>query len=292
LLADIYKPPEVKYKDLEAVITTRLSYNVLPFDWRTDFVRVTEDTVLAPVTIQLRNKDLAWQEQDGVHTFTGHVLIKVTGVTGRPAPGGTVEDSIELRKADSLFKQELEGISLYQKVIPLRPGLYKIDIVVKDMNSANVGVVNHNLLVPRFPDEKLSLSSLIMAERVESVAANQVGTGSYILAGDKVRPMVTGEFVRDRDKDVNLWFQVYNLKLDEATKKPSATVELVITKNNQEVKRITEQSSQLANAAAQMTVVKSIPVKDFDPGQYSVQVRVTDNLTKDVTAGQDKFSVR
>src|SRR6266699_116279 len=45
LLADIFKPPEIKYKDLEAIITTKLSYNVLPFNWRSDFVRVTEDTV-------------------------------------------------------------------------------------------------------------------------------------------------------------------------------------------------------------------------------------------------------
>jgi len=59
LMADIFKPPEIKYKDLEAVITTKLSFNVLPFSWRTDFVRVTEDAVLTPVTILLRNKDWA-----------------------------------------------------------------------------------------------------------------------------------------------------------------------------------------------------------------------------------------
>jgi GWxTD domain-containing protein len=292
LMADIFKPPEIKYKDLEAVITTRLSYNVLPFNWRTDFVRVTEDTVLTPVTILLQNKDLAWQEQDGVHSFTGHVLIKVTGVNGRPAPGGTVEDNIELKVPDSLFKQQLDGISVYQKVIPLRPGLYKIDIVMKDMNSGNAGVVNHNLPVPRFPDEKLTLSSLIVADRIETLPPSQVGNAMFTLAGNKVRPSVNGEFVRSRDKDIKLWFQVYNLKLDEATKKPSATVELVITKNNQEVKRIVEQSTELANAAAQMTVVQSLPTSDFEPGQYSVQVKVTDNLTKDVIASQDKFTVR
>ena len=58
------------------------------------------------------------------------------------------------------------------------------------------------------------------------------------------------------------------------------------------MKRITEQSSQLANAAAQMTVIKSLTLSEFEPGQYSVQVRVTDNLTKEVTAGNDKFTVR
>ena len=91
---------------------------------------------------------------------------------------------------------------------------------------------------------------------------------------------------------MKLWFQVYNLKLDEATRKPSATVETVITKNNQEVKRTVEESSQLSNAAAQMTVVKSLALSEFEPGQYSVQVKVTDNLTKDIIASQDKFTVR
>src|SRR5438876_7390728 len=56
LYADIFKPPEIKYKDLEAVITTRLSSNVLPFNFRTDFIRVTEATVLTPITISLQNK--------------------------------------------------------------------------------------------------------------------------------------------------------------------------------------------------------------------------------------------
>jgi len=292
LFADIFKPPQIKYKDLEAVITTKLSFNVLPFDWRTDFIRVTEETVLTPVTIMLHNKDLAWQDQDSVHRFTGHVLIKVTGVNGRPAPGGTVEDSIELAIPDSLFKQQLESVSLYQKIIPLKPGLYKIDIVIKDVNSGNVGVVNHNLPVPRYPDEKLTLSSLILADRVENLAPNQVGSGPFMLGANKVRPSVNGEFQRTRDKDVNLWFQVYNLKLDEGTKKPSATVEMVFTKNNQEVKKIVEQSSELANAAAQMTVVRSLPLSDFEPGQYSVQVKVTDNLTKEVIASKDNFTVR
>jgi len=292
LMADIFKPPEIKYKDLEAVITTKLSFNVLSFGWRTDFVRVTEDAVLTPVTILLRNKDLSWQEQDGVHSFTGHVLIKVTGVNGRPAPNGTVEDSIELKIPDSLFKQQLEGSSLYQKIIPLRPGLYKIDLVVKDMNSGNVGVVNHSLPVPRYPDEKLTLSSLILADRVESLPPTQVGTGPFILGGNKVRPSVDSEFLRSRDKELNLWFQVYNLKLDEATRKPSASVEMVFTKNNQEVKKIVEQSSEFSNAAAQMTIIKSLPLSDFEPGQYSVQVRVIDNLTKDVIASKDNFTVR
>ncbi|HEY2384156.1 MAG TPA: GWxTD domain-containing protein [Terriglobia bacterium] len=292
LMANIYKPPEIKYKDLEAVITTKLSFNVLPFNYRADFVRVTEDTVLTPITIQLQNKDLAFQETEGIHRAVAHILIKITNINGRIAAGGVAEDSVAVDIPDALFKQELDGVRLYQKALPLKPGLYKMDIVVKDETSGNAGVVNQRLNVPRYPDEKLQLSSLITAQKVENLAANEVGSGPFAIGGQKVWPNVTGEFLRSRDKNVNLYFQVYNLTIDEATKKPSATVEMVITKNSQEVKKVVEQSSELANAAAQMTVVKSLPVSDFDPGQYGIQIRVTDNLTKDVIASKESFIVR
>ena len=107
-----------------------------------------------------------------------------------------------------------------------------------------------------------------------------------------MQPNVTEEFRRDRNKNASLWFQVYNLKLDEATHKPSATVEMLITRNGQEVKRTVEQSSELSNAAAQMTLSKPLQISDLEPGEYSIQVKVTDNLTKDVIASADKFTVR
>jgi len=290
LMANIFKPPEIKFKDLEAIVTTKLSFNLLPFRFRTDFVRVTEDSVLTPITILLQNKDLAFQEQQGIHRAVVHVYGKVTGVTGRVAPGGVFEDTISQDIPDALFKQSLEGAAIHQKIVPLRPGLYKLDLVVKDINSGNVGTVSQRLQVPRFPDEKLQLSSLILADLVENLPSSQIGSGSFILGSNKVRPNVNDNFRHDRP--MNLWFQVYNLKVDEASRKPSATVETLITKNGKEVKKDVEQASELSNAAAQMTLSKSIALSDFEPGEYSVQVKVTDNLTKDVIASVEKFTVR
>ena len=292
LMADVFRPPAIKFKDLEVMITTKLSFNILPFNFRTDFVRVTEETVLTPITVLLQNKDLAFQEQEGIHRALAHILIKITGINGRVASGGIVEDTIERPIAEALFKREVEGASIYQKIIPLRPGLYKIDMVVKDMNSGNVGTVNQRLQVPRFPDDKLQLSSLILANVVETLPPSEIGSGSFRIGNNRVQPNVTEEFRRDRNKNASLWFQVYNLKLDEATHKPSATVEMLITRNGQEVKRTVEQSSELSNAAAQMTLSKPLQISDLEPGEYSIQVKVTDNLTKDVIASADKFTVR
>jgi GWxTD domain-containing protein len=290
LMANIFRPPEIKFKDLEAIVTTKLSFNLLPFRFRTDFVRVTEESVLTPITILLQNKDLAYQEQQGIHRAMVHVYGKITGITGRVAPGGVFEDTISQDIPDALFKQQLEGASIHQKIVPLRPGLYKLDLVLKDINSGNVGTVSQRLQVPRYPDEKLQLSSLILADLVENLPSSQIGSGSFILGSNKVRPNVNDDFRHDHP--FNVWFQVYNLKIDEASRKPSATVETLITKNGKEVKKDVEQASELSNAAAQMTLSKSISLKDFEPGEYSVQVKVTDNLTKDVIASAEKFTVR
>jgi GWxTD domain-containing protein len=288
LMTKVFRPPDIKFKDLETIVTTRLSYNLLPFDFRTDFIRVTEESVLTPITILLQNKDLAFQEKEGIQQAMVHVYGKITGINGRVAQ--VFEDTISQDIPTALYKQALESASIHQRIVPLRPGLYKLDLVLKDINSGNVGTINTRLAVPRYPDEKLSLSSLILADTIETVPSNQIASGSFILGSSKVRPNVREEFKRDRD--LNLWFQVYNLKLDEGTHKPSATVETLISRNGQEVKRSIEQANELSSAAAQMTLEKSLPLKEFEPGEYTVQVKVTDNLTKEIIASSQKFAVR
>ena len=249
---------------------------------------MTEESVLTPVTITLQHKDLAFQEQQGIHSAKVNVFGRITGINGRVAQ--YFEDTIEQNIPSALFERALEGGSIHQRTVPLRPGLYKLDLVLKDINSGNAGVINTRLQVPRMIDDKLALSSMILADRVEELPPSQIGSGSFIFGSTKVVPNVKEEFARD--KDLKVWFQVYNLKVDEKTHKPAATVEMLITRNGQQVQKIVEESTELANAAQQMTVWKAIPLKDLEPGQYSLQLKVTDNLKNDVFSTTGKFTVK
>jgi len=290
LYSKIFKPPEIKFKDLEAIITTKLSFNLLPFDLRMDFIRVTEETVLTPITIEIPYKDLAFQEQEGIQRCQAHIFARITGVNGRLAQ--QFEETIEKALPAAEFKRALETSAKYQKPLPLRPGLYKLELVIKDINSGNVGTLSKGFNVPRIPDEKLATSSLILADRIENVPPRQVAAGPFILGSSKVMPNVKSEF--GRDQNLNLWLQVYSLKVDEATHKPSATVETLITRSGKEVKKIVEDATELSSAAQQMTLMKTLPLTGFEPGEYSVQIKVTDNLTKEViaTPGKTTFKVR
>jgi len=77
--------------------------------------------------------------------------------------------------------------------VPLRPGLYKIDVVIKDVNSGNVGVLNTRWRFSAMPDEKFDASSLILADQIEPVSSKDVGVGQFVLGSTKVRPKLDGE---------------------------------------------------------------------------------------------------
>src|SRR5713101_7765517 len=63
-----FRPPQVKYKDLEALVTARIVRDQVHFAYRTDFLKVTNDTVLVPVTVQIPNNQLSFDSKDGVHS--------------------------------------------------------------------------------------------------------------------------------------------------------------------------------------------------------------------------------
>src|SRR5712692_1293696 len=231
-----FRPPQVKYKDLEALVTARIVRDQVHFAYRTDFLKVTNDTVLVPVTVQIPNNQLSFDSKDGVHSATLNIFGRVSTLTGRVVQ--TFEDPVSRDFPDSLFQRSLKLQSIYQKAVPLRPGLYRLDIVIKDVKSGNVGVVNTRLQVPRYGDESLEASSLILADQLEHVPAKQIGTGQFVLGSSKVRPKLDGEF--PSDIKLGIYMQVYNLKPDEKTHKSNATFQYTVKKGNEQVMQFKE----------------------------------------------------
>jgi GWxTD domain-containing protein len=284
----LQRPPQIKFKDLETVVNTKLSYNLLPFDYRTDFIKITEDTVLTPITIQIDNKNMTFQNKEGVQRAAVNIYGRVSTITGRVAQ--VFEDVVTADVPESLFKQTLEKKSIYQKAVPLRSGLYKLELVLKDLNSGNVGTEYRGFTVPKFQEDKLATSSIILADRIEKLSLKQVAAGQFVIGSSKIRPKVKEVF--DRNETMGIYFQIYNLALDEKTNKPSATIEYVLKKGEKEVSRFSEEQDKLAGASQQMTLEKLFPLNDLEPGRYSLVVNVTDNLSKKTISPVAKFEVR
>jgi GWxTD domain-containing protein len=288
LYAKIQRPPAVKFKDLEEVVNFRLLRNQLHFDYRSDYLRITGDTVLVPITIQIPNKEMTFKATEGVHSGTLNIFGRITTITGRIVQ--TFEDVVNRDFPDTLLQASLKGMSVYQKAVPLRPGLYKLDLVVKDVNSGNLGVINKSLKVPRYDENELAASSLIIADQIERVPARQVGLGQFVIGASKVRPRLDASFFpSDR---LGFYLQVYNLGIDEASHKSSASIEYRIRKDGKELAKQAETSDELAHGGEQMTIEKTMSLASFAPGKYKLEIQVTDQVGKKTITPSAEFTVK
>jgi GWxTD domain-containing protein len=287
LYARIFKPPAVKFNDLKAVVTSRLSAQLLPFEVRTDFIRVTEESVLTPITVQVSNRDLQFENKEGVMHSVLDIFGQVSSLSGRIV--SSFEDAVSLDVPGNDFERYVNRKSVYQKVLPLRPGRYKVSVVVKDDVNGNMGSMEIGIRVPHFEDDTLSNSSLILADQIQPLPTNQVGTGPFVIGGTKVRPSVTDSFTRDQS--LGIYMQVYNLGLDPQTHKPSGEINYEIEKDGKTLLSQKEDVATLTNAAQQITLQKTMPLKSLEPGKYTVHIKVTDNVKKQSVSPTASFEL-
>jgi len=295
--AKIMAAPPVKFTDLTEEVNSKVILNPMPFDVRSDFVKVTSDTVLVPVTIQMKNRDITFVNKDGIQRGTVNIFGRLSTLTGKVVQ--TFEDTVQVDVPAELLPRTAENASVYWKALPLRPGRYKLYVAVKDVNGDRKGIWSRSIIVPEFSDDKLSNSTLVVADLMEPVPTKAIGTGSFVIGTTKVRPRVAPAdgkpalFRRDKDQKLNFWMQVYNLGVDEKTHKPSATFEYNITNlaTNKSVIQKTESTDTMGNIGEQVTLQKSITAANLQPGIYKIEIKVNDNISKQTIDPSAVFAV-
>ncbi len=285
-----FRPPKVKFTDLEQVVNHNINYNLLPFEVRTDFVKITDDTVLVPLTVQIADQNMTFKDDNHVQESKINIFGRLSTMTGRTVD--TFEDVVSLSVPAELLTQYMRQSSRYWHGALLKPGVYRLDLVLKDVNSPNkMGTLREAIRVPSYQAGELASSSIMLADQIQKVPTKDVGTGQFIVGDTKVRPVVGSRF--HQNQSMGIWMQVYNLKLDTATHKPSATIDwqIVDLANNQTVLDHREQASQINNAAEQMTLEKTLPLAALKPGSYRLTVKVTDNLAGHTISPESTFTV-
>jgi len=268
--------------------------NLMPFEVRADFVKVTTDMVLVPVTVQIKNQDISFHSKEGVSRGVVNIFGRVTTLTGRVAQ--TFEDTVQVDVPEDLLPRTLKNSSVYWKALPLKPGRYRMDIVCKDVNGDRVGTWSKGIMVPTFGDDRLSNSTLILADQMEKVPAKSVGAGNFVIGTTKVRPRLDTDgkpAIFKRDQRLNFWMQVYNLGIDDKSKKPSATVEydIVNAGTNKQVVHSAESTDNMGNVGDQLTLEKTMPLANLGPGLYRITIKVSDNISKQTITPSVNFTV-
>ena len=287
-IADLQRPPQVKFSDLQSSLTDSpvIDKNPLDFDLRVDFFRQSEDRVMVTFTVQADNKELQFKDEGGLETARMNIFGRITAVSGKRS--GIFEDSVSTNATTQELAEVRQRKSVYQTAVAMPPGTYKVDVVVRDVGSGNRGIVNKGFIVPRYDEKKLSTSSLILASRLRTTNETDIG-GRFVIGGAKVIPSLDGVF--KRGSDVGVYLQVYNAGIDQTTLRPAVDVEYVLTKGGKEILRQPEDWKGLSDSSQRLTLARLLPTTTLEPGDYDIKVLTKDRIHGTVVENKGKFTI-
>ena len=287
LLADLSRPPQVKFNDLATAVNTGVvEENPLNFDLRIDFFRQSDERVITAFTIQADNKDLVFQDSGGLQQARMNIFARITSVAGRRV--GIFEDPVITTATAEELSEAKDRKSAYQKAVPLAPGTYKVDVIVRDVASGATGLKQLGFTVPRYDSEKLQTSTMILAAKLESLQ-DQPAVGQFVIGTTKVIPNVSG--VYHRGQPVGVYLQIYNAGIDQTTLRPSVDVEYALLKDGKELGKQSEDWRGMSDSGQRLTLARLIDTRNLAVGDYEVAIRIRDRVTGQSLAPSQKFSV-
>ncbi|MGI8735181.1 MAG: GWxTD domain-containing protein [Pyrinomonadaceae bacterium] len=287
LIADLSRPPQVKFNDLATAVNTGvIEDNPLNFDVRVDFFRQSDERVITAFTIQTENKDLVFTDSGGLQQARINLFGKVTSVAGRRVT--IFEDPVITTATTEELTDAKDRKSAYQKAVPLLPGTYKVDVIVRDVASGATGIRHVGFTVPKYDPAKLSTSTLILAAKLESLG-DQPAVGQFVIGQTKVIPNVSGSY--RRGQAVGVYMQVYNAGIDQTTLRPSVDVEYALLKDGKEIFKQTEDWRGLSDSGQRLTLARLIDTSGLTPGEYQVAIRIRDRVSGQTLSPSDKFTL-
>jgi len=287
LLADLNRPPQVKFNDLASAVNTGVvEENPLNFDLRIDFFRQSDERVITAFTIQAENKDLVFQDSGGLQQARMNIFARITSVAGRRV--GIFEDPVITTATAEELTEAKDRKSAYQKAMPLAPGTYKVDVIVRDVTSGATGLKQLGFTVPKYDQEKLSTSTMILAAKLESLV-DQPAVGQFVIGTTKVIPNVAG--VYKRGAPVGIYLQVYNAGIDQTTLRPSVDVEYVLSKDGKELGKQSEDWRGMSDSGQRLTLARLIDTRGLGAGEYEIAIRIRDRVSGQSLSPSQKFTV-
>ena len=215
-----------------------------------------------------------------------NIFARITSVAGRRV--GIFEDPVITTATAEELIEARDRKSAYQKAVPLAPGTYKVDVIVRDVTSGATGLKQLGFTVPRYDQEKLSTSTMILAAKLESLV-DKPAVGQFVIGTTKVIPNVSG--VYRRGQPVGVYLQVYNAGIDQTTLRPSVDVEYALIKDGKELGKQAEDWGGLSDAGQRLTLARLIDTRNLGAGEYEVAIRIRDRVTGQALSPSQKFTV-
>ncbi len=286
--ADLFRAPVIHNTELAGILSSNsglIEDSPIDFDLRVDFFRQSDDRVMTAFTIQTENKDLQFTDVGGIQRAKMNIFGRIMSVNGRRV--SVFEDSVTTDATVEELVAAKGRKSAYGKVIPLPPGTYKVDVIVRDINTGAQQVRHQGFTVPKYDPKQLSTSTLLLAAKLQDVR-DQIPS-MFTIGQFKVIPNVAGVF--HRGEPIGVYMQIYNAGIDQTTLRPAVDAEYVLTHDGKEIGKLPEDWRGMSDAGQRLTLARLLDSAKFTPGNYGITIRIKDQVSGQALEQSAKFTI-
>jgi hypothetical protein len=230
--------------------------------------------------LHLDARDLTFTtEKDGRRKVVIDIAALTFGNVGTMVDSFNRTHTIHIPEAgyQTVLRQGLR----YEVAVPVKkPGPYQMRIAVRDAATDSIGSVSQFIDVPDLKNGRLALSGLLVGKTTQEQAQTQaaghtLNSGSDGESDSAVRRFRVGA-------PIDYAFVIYNAKLDKTTSRPQLTRQIRLFRDGELIHTSETQSLDAGRQAdlKRMVIAEQLQVSGITPGEYALQVVITDQLAR------------
>ncbi len=284
MLAEAQRNPFDKLDRVKTLITTQVTYELIPFDYRILAFRGADGRTHLPLLVEVPFASLPSKAVEGRDEFSINITVHISDPLGRVVAQRTKDFSSHADRG----RHDLRRVRAleFQTSLDLDPGTYGLHLIVWDSLSGKMGTRHDTFSAPDFSAGELAASDIV-------IYAGEDGPADPSAAPSDPSPSLLDAAAKrefSNGDELGVAIEVYNLKVSPETGRASLKAEFAFLKEGQVVLQVPAFEPE-PTAETECLVRNSLRLSRFRPGEYKLRVTVTDTLAGSALVKETAFSI-
>ena len=286
---------EQKELQLSDALNSEAPFLDLPLAVETAYFLQPDGHYYVVLAAKIPGSSIPFHQHSTIHQTQFDFAWRATDSHGKVA--GALRDTLPIKLNASTFQAVLRGNVLYEGGLVLPPGVYKLKVVARENLTGKMGTFEKQLVLPPVSKTGLALSSVVVSNELSKKLLTRPERGPWAMGAEdnpldsgsqSILPSVTRVFYGNQN--LYVYLQSYANKPPSVGKSvkrsgpsSSPSMALIFFRNGVQVSQAgpyTAKSGKSGEGTA--SYFTEIPLANFPPGRYWMQVNVIDSSANQV----------
>lgn len=281
-IAEVQAPAQ-SHRDLQQALTALYPKREIPISLSLVFLDTPGHGPVLTASVRVANEGLSYEAMDGKPAAAVAVVGVVLNDKGKLA--GTFQTQLKISPPGS--DNANQSATIYNARVPMTPGLYQVRVASRDSKTGQVGSAQQWVQIPDLSLHRLTLSSLLLG--LQSVELKEAKASPT--APPQVQFNVDHRFVRG--SRLGFMAFVYNAARSQDGKTlPYIEIEARILRLGQTVLKTPISTVKIdPGDLTRIFCGGELQLGSIPPGQYTLEVIVTDQIARTSASQQTRITV-